>query len=180
MTERDPPPTAAPRGAGRAKRGRAGSPRTAARIAAVQALYQIEMSSAAPDTVIVEFRDHRLGEQGDGPAADVGLFSTLTAAASVRRGEIDQLIRGALAEGWALERLDSVVRALLRAGVCELIEFADVPARVVIDQYLDVAHAFLAGKETGFVNGVLDRLARQLRPQELGAAGASDAAKAKR
>jgi N utilization substance protein B len=181
MTERDSPPPAAPPDAARAKRSRAGgSPRTAARIAAVQALYQIEMSSAAPDAVIGEFRDHRLAEQGEGPAADVGLFSTLTAAASVHRGEIDQLIQGALAEGWALGRLDTVVRALLRAGVCELLEFADVPARVVIDQYLDVAHAFLAAKETGFVNGVLDRLARQLRPQELGAAGAPDAAKAKR
>ncbi len=184
MTVRDPSAPPAPDGVrdpAREKRGRrAGSPRTAARIAAVQALYQIEMSGAPADEVIAEFRAHRLSESDRQPAADVKLFSTLTAAASVRRADVDKLIAGALAEGWALERLDSVMRALLRAGVCELMEFTDVPARVVIDQYVDVAHAFLAAKETGFVNGVLDRLARALRPQELGAAGASDAAKAKR
>ena len=184
MTAPDPSAPPAPDGARdpmRAKRGRrAGSPRTAARIAAVQALYQIEMSGAPADEVIAEFRDHRLKESDQEPAADAKLFATLTAAASVRRSDVDRLITGALASGWALERLDSVMRAVLRAGVCELLEFADVPARVVIDQYVDVAHAFLADKETGFVNGVLDRLARELRPQELGAAGAPDAAKAKR
>lgn len=158
---------------------RGGSPRTVARIAAVQALYQIEMSGTPAADVIGEFRAHRLSG-GDGqPPADAKLFAALTAAASVRRTDIDRMISGALAAGWTLERLDSVMRALLRAGVCELLEFSDVPARVVIDQYLDVAHAFLAEKETGFVNGVLDRLARTLRPQELGA-GAPNAAKTKR
>lgn len=183
MTTRDPsaPPRDGVRDPAREKRARrAGSPRTAARIAAVQALYQIEMSGAAAPDVIAEFRGHRLAGSDQQPAADAKLFSTLTAAASVRRADIDALIAGALAEGWALPRLDSVMRALLRAGVCELLEFADVPARVVIDQYVDVAHAFLAEKETGFVNGVLDRLARTLRPQELGAAGAPDDAEAKR
>jgi transcription antitermination protein NusB len=165
----------------RPKHGRRpGSPRAAARIAAVQALYQIEMSGAPADEVIAEFRDHRLSGGEQQPAADARLFASLTAAASVRRADIDRLISGALATGWSLERLDSVMRALLRAGVCELLEFADVPARVVIDQYVEVAHAFLAEKETGFVNGVLDRLARTLRPQELGAAGAPDGGKAKR
>lgn len=184
MTSRDPPAPPASDGVrdpARPKRGRrGGSPRTAARVAAVQALYQIEMSGAPAADVIAEFRDHRLGEAEGRPAADARLFAELTAAASVRREDVDRLIAGALAEGWSLDRLDSVMRALLRAGVCELLEFTGVPARVVIDQYLDVAHAFLAGKETGFVNGVLDRLARQLRPQELGAAGAADAAKTKR
>ena len=184
MTTRDPSAPPAPDGARdpvRPKRGRgAGSPRTAARIAAVQALYQIEMSGTPAADVIAEFRDHRLKEPEQQPAPDVNLFASLTAAASVRRSDIDRLISGALASGWAIERLDSVMRALLRAGVCELLEFADVPARVVIDQYLDVAHACLAEKEIGFVNGVLDRLARELRPQELGAAGPPDAAKAKR
>lgn len=184
MTAPDPSPPPAPDG-GRdpmpAKRGRRpGSPRTAARVAAVQALYQIEMSGAPAADVIAEFRDHRLGGGDEQPPADARLFASLTAAAAVRRSDIDPLISGALASGWALERLDSVMRALLRAGVCELLEFTDVPARVVIDQYLDVAHAFLADKETGFVNGVLDRLARTLRSQELGAAGAPDADKEKR
>ena len=151
-----PPPAKA----GRTRRG--GSPRTAARIAAVQALYQTDMSGAPADQVIAEFREHRLGSD-----TDAELFSAITAAASVRRAEIDELIRSALAEGWTLERLDSVMRAVLRAGVCELLDFADVPARVAIDQYVDVAHAFLGAKETGFVNGVLDRLARRLRPDDV-------------
>ncbi len=154
-------------GTGRERGGR----RLAARIAAVQALYQIEQSKAPAADVIAEFKAHRLGADSEGRgAADPELFSAIAAGASVRREEIDALVKPALAEGWALDRLDAVMRALLRAGVCELLDFADVPARVVIDQYLEVAHAFLADKETGFVNGVLDRLARHLRPQEIGAA----------
>jgi N utilization substance protein B len=157
MTASDP--SAPPR----ARRGkRTASPRTGARIAAVQALYQIEMSSAAADQVIAEFREHRLGSD-----TDAELFANLTAATWVRRLEIDGLIKSALAEGWTIERLDAVMRALLRAGVCELLDFPDVPKAVVIDQYLEVAHAFLGQKETGFVNGLLDRLARRLRPQEV-------------
>ena len=140
----------------------AGSPRAAARLAAVQALYQIEFSRAPADQVIAEFREHRLGSD-----ADAELFAGLTAATWVRRAEIDGLIKPALAEGWTIERLDAVMRALLRAGVCELLDFADVPAPVVIDQYVELAHAFLGRKETGFVNGLLDRLARRLRPQEV-------------
>lgn len=156
MTASDPSAPA------RSKRGKRTSPRTAARIAAVQALYQIEMSSAAADQVIAEFREHRLGSD-----SDADLFANLTAATWVRRVEIDNLIRSALAEGWTIERLDAVMRALLRAGVCELLDFADVPVPVVIDQYVEVAHAFLGQKEKGFVNGLLDRLARRLRPQEV-------------
>lgn len=144
------------------------SPRTAARISAVQALYQIEMSGAPADEVIAEFRDHRLtGDPEQTERPDAKLFSAIAAAASVRRGEIDTLISSVLAEGWTLARLDAVTRALLRAGVAELLDFADVPARVAIDQYLEVAQVFLGVKEKGFVNGVLDRLARQLRPQEV-------------
>ncbi len=168
MTGRDPSTPPEPDGGGTPSRPRRQqSPRLAARIAAVQALYQIEMSARPADEVIAEFRDHRLGEADQRPPADAKLFATLTAAASVRRADIDRLISGALTAGWPLERLDSVMRAVLRAGTCELLEFADVPARVVIDQYLDVARAFLGDKERGFVNGVLDRLARELRPQEL-------------
>jgi N utilization substance protein B len=170
MTDQPPSAPAAGPGGGRRRSPRTAnsSPRTAARIFAVQALYQIEMSGAPADEVIAEFRDHRLTEdleQTEKPDAE--LFSAVAAAASVRRAEIDGLIRSALAEGWKLERLDAVMRALLRAGVAELLDFADVPARVAIDQYVDVSHAFLGDKETGFVNGVLDRLARQLRPQEV-------------
>lgn len=152
---------------------RKGGRRTAARVAAVQALYQIEMSAMPAVEVIAEFRAHRLdiaasgeGEAGD-DKPDKELFAAIAASASVRREEIDALIKSALADGWSLERLDAVMRALLRAGVCELLDFADVPARVIIDQYVDVAHAFLAAKEAGFINGMLDRLARRLRPSEV-------------
>jgi N utilization substance protein B len=152
---------------------RKGGRRTAARVAAVQALYQMEMSAMPAVDVIAEFRAHRLdiaaggeGEPGD-DKPDKELFAAIAASASVRREEIDGLIRSALADGWSIERLDAVMRALLRAGVCELLDFADVPARVIIDQYVDVAHAFLAAKEAGFINGMLDRLARRLRPSEV-------------
>ncbi len=152
-----------PRPAAKRKGGR----RTAARIAAVQALYQIEMSGAPAVDVIAEFKDHRLDIAEGGEKPDAELFAAIAASASVRREDVDGQIKSALAEGWAIERLDAVMRALLRAGVAELLDFSDVPARVIIDQYLDVAHAFLGEKEVGFVNGVLDRLARQLRPHEV-------------
>jgi N utilization substance protein B len=158
---------------------RKGGRRTAARVAAVQALYQIEMSAAPAVDVIAEFRAHRLdaaaggeGEAGDKP--DTELFAAIAASTSVRREEIDALIKSALADGWAIDRLDAVMRALLRAGVCELLDFADVPARVIIDQYVDVAHAFLAAKEAGFINGMLDRLARRLRPSEVKASSQNE------
>ena len=170
MTASDNLPPVAKTGA----KGRGGSPRAAARIAAVQALYQIDMSGLPADQVIAEFREHRLGSD-----TDAELFSAITAAASVRRAEIDELIRAVL-EGWTLERLDSVLRAVLRAGVCELLDFADVPTRVVIDQYLEVAHAFLGAKESGLVNGVLDRLARRLRPDDVKALPAHGAPESKK
>lgn len=156
---------------GAPKKGR----RSAARVAAVQALYQLDMSRADPGSVIAEFRDHRLGHGGKG-APDAEFFAALVARAAVRRDEIDALIRPALAEGWSLERLDAVMRALIRAGVAELIEDGDVPARVVIDEYVQVAHAFFAAREAGFANGILHRLAHSLRPAELSPAPAGGTA----
>lgn len=156
---------------GAARKGR----RTAARIAAVQALYQIDMSRADPGSVIAEFRDHRLGHAGKG-APDAEFFAAVVACAAVRQEEIDTHIRSGLAEGWKLERLDAVMRALLRAGVAELIEEGEVPARVVIDEYVQVAHAFFAAREAGFVNGILHRLAHSLRSAELVSAPAGGGA----
>ncbi len=151
---------------------RKGGRRTAARTIAVQALYQVEMSKGDVAEVIKEFRQHRLAEAGSGKdAPDAKLFAAIVATAWTRREEIDALIGPALAEDWKLERLDAVVRALLRAGVAELVDFADTPARVIIDEYLHVAHSFFPVRETGFVNGVLDRLARRLRSAEVGADG---------
>jgi N utilization substance protein B len=151
---------------------RKGARRTAARTLAVQALYQIEMRGADAAAVIREFREHRLAEAGSGKdAPDAKLFAALVAAAWTRREEIDALIAPALAADWKFERLDPVIRALLRAGVAELVDFADTHTRVIIDEYMHVAHSFFPARKTRFVNGVLDRLARQLRSIEVGADG---------
>ncbi|MGQ0662612.1 MAG: transcription antitermination factor NusB [Pseudomonadota bacterium] len=148
----------------RGARHPASGKRSRARLAAVQALYQIDLTGAAPGAVIEEFRLHRLAGQA---AADAALFADLVEGACATQADIDALLRSALAEGWTLERLESVLRAALRAGVYELMAHADVPARVAINEYVDIAHAFAVGRDVGFLNGVLDRLARRLRPGEL-------------
>jgi N utilization substance protein B len=147
-----------------------GRRRTAARLAAVQALYQIELAGAPAEGVIVEFVRHRIGRDIDDTRigdADPEFFATLVRGIDAQREELDRLISGALTPDWPLERLESVLRAILRAGAYELLASSDVPAAVVISEYLDIGHAFFAGKEPGMINGVLDRLARTLRPQEV-------------
>jgi N utilization substance protein B len=140
--------------------------RSAARLAAVQALYQAELGGEDADTVINEFVDHRLGKEIEGDRyldADEVFFRDLVAGAERRQGEIDTLISAALSSDWSLERLERIMRALLRAGAYELVARPDVPTKVVINEYVDVAHAFFGNKEPGFVNGVLDRLGRSAR-----------------
>ena len=140
--------------------------RRSARLAAVQALYQVEMNQADPAAVIAEFRDHRLGRDTDGEdygEADPQLFAELVRGVAERRDELDRLIAGTLAKGWAMERIERLARLTLELGVYELLARADVPTAVVIDEYVDLTHAFFAGAEPKFVNGVLDRLGRQLR-----------------
>ena len=147
-----------------------GRRRTAARLGAVQALYQIELAGAAPETVIAEFLRHRLGQEEEGEsfgAADRLFFAELVRGAAGRQDDLDRMITAALTPDWPLARLAAVLRAVLRLGAYELLAEAEVPATVVISEYLDVAHAFFAGKEPGLVNGVLDRLARTLRPEDL-------------
>ena len=147
-----------------------GSRRSAARLAAVQALYQAELTGAPVAEIVAEFVGYRLGREIDGAnyvEADPEFFADLVRGAIERREEIDGLITGALVEGWPLERLDSTLRAMLRAGTWELLARPDVPARVVITEYVDIAHAFFQGSKPGFVNGVLDRLGHVLRPGEL-------------
>lgn len=147
-----------------------GRRRTAARLAAVQALYQIEVSGASPANVVMEFLRHRLGQEGEGEtfgAADERLFAELVEGASARREELDRHIAAALTPDWPLERLEIILRAILRTGAYELLARLEVPARVAISEYIDIAHAFFAGKEPGLINGVLDRLARTLRPEGL-------------
>ena len=146
------------------------SRRGAARLSAVQALYQAEFAGAPVAEVVDEFVAHRLGREVEGVAfveADREFFTDLVLGASGWGKEIDGHITGALVEGWPLERLDSTLRAILRAGIYELMARPDVPARVVINEYVDVAHAFFHGPEPGLVNGVLDRLGHSLRPGEL-------------
>ena len=142
--------------------------RSAARLAAVQALYQHDMEGTPVARLLKEFHDHRLGATiGDAQyhRAERDFFDDIVTGASSRRGDIDALISGRLAEGWTLARLDRPMRAILRAGAYELIARPDVPVGSVISEYVDVAHAFYDKRESGFVNGLLDAIAKQARPQ---------------
>ncbi len=149
-------------------------PRTAARVAAVQALFQAEQAQLSAETVIDEFVRHRLGELpgGDGfedgriPDAHPPLFARIVRAATQKQDSIDAMIAEALTPDWPLQRLDPVLRAVIRAGAAELGMADGPPSRVVINEYLDVSHGFFHGDEPRMANGVLDRLARQLRPQD--------------
>ena len=140
--------------------------RSAARLAAVQALYQQEMEKTPLRVLLHEFHQHRLGATIDGveyAEAEVDFFDDLVRGADARRIELDELIAGRLAEGWSLARLDKPMKAILRAGAYELVARADVPAASVISEYVDVAKAFYDARETGFVNGLLDAIAKEVR-----------------
>ncbi|WP_260482800.1 transcription antitermination factor NusB [Sphingomicrobium flavum] len=140
--------------------------RSAARLAAVQALYQQEMEGTPTARLIHEFHEHRLGatiEDVTYAEAEVLFFDDIVAGVLARREEIDRKIQAKLAEGWNLERLDRPMRALLRAGTYELLARTDVPRASVIDEYVDVADAFYDKKEKGFVNGLLDAIAKDVR-----------------
>ncbi|MEZ5856384.1 MAG: transcription antitermination factor NusB [Hyphomicrobiaceae bacterium] len=146
-------------------------PRTAARLTAVQALYQMDIAGTDLNDVVAEFNALRFGGSAEDPVladADKDFFRSLVQGVVRRQREIDPMIDQQLAEGWRLTRIDSILRAILRAGVLELIERRDVPVRVVITEYINVAHAFLGNDEPRVVNGVLDKLARRLRVDELG------------
>ncbi len=144
--------------------------RRAARLAAVQAVYQMELTGIGAEEVIEEFIDHRFTRSLDIPAGqpDEEFFGDVVRGVPRLQKEIDRAVAGSLAANWKLQRIDSILRAILRAAGYELIARQDVPARVVIDQYLDVAHAFFDGDEPGFVNAVLDRMARRKRAAEFG------------
>ena len=140
--------------------------RSAARLAAVQALYQHEMESTPLPRLIKEFHDHRLGatiEDEQYHDAERDFFDDIVTGVDARRADLDALIAGRLAEGWTLERLDRPMRATLRAGAYELLARPDVPVGSVISEYVDVAHAFYDKRESGFVNGLLDAIAKEVR-----------------
>jgi len=141
--------------------------RSAARLASVQALYQQEMEGIPLARLLKEFHDHRLGatiEDAEYVEAERDFFDDLVSGVDARRADIDQAITAKLAVGWTLERLDRPMRAILRAGTYELIARPDVPVGSVISEYVDVAHAFYDKRESGFVNGLLDAVAKQVRP----------------
>ena len=140
--------------------------RSAARLAAVQALYQQEMEGTPVARLIHEFHNHRLGAtiEGDTYAeAEQSFFDDLVSGTDARREEIDGLIADRLAEGWSLERLDKPMKAILRVGAYELVARPDVPVATVISEYVDVADAFYDKREKGFVNGLLDAIAKTAR-----------------
>src|SRR4051812_36822327 len=144
--------------------------RSAARLGAVQALYQHEMEGTPLPRLLKEFHDHRLGatiEDQTYHEAEREFFDDIVLGTDARRGEIDALISERLAEGWTLERLDRPMRAILRAGAYELIARPDVPVGSVISEYVDVAHAFFDKRESGFVNGLLDAIAKEARSAQV-------------
>ena len=157
-------------------RAQAGRPRsrTASRVAAVQALFQSEQASENPETVIDQFIRHRLGdtaaehgyEDGRIPDAEVPLFAEIVRAAVRQQDTVDAMVAEALPSDWPLARIDPVLRALLRAAGAELSAIGGAPAKVVINEYLDIARGFFTGPEPGLANAVLDRLARSLRAAE--------------
>ncbi|MDR7229813.1 N utilization substance protein B [Caulobacter sp. BE264] len=141
-------------------------PRSVARLAAVQALYQMEVSGAGVDSVIREFGEHRFDRDVEGEqlaAADETFFADLARGVVANQNKIDQGIVKRLASGWRLERLDATARAVLRAGAFELMYRPDVPTEVVINEYVEIAKSFFEGPESGFINGALDAIARDAR-----------------
>lgn len=144
---------------------------SAARLAALQALYQMEVTGAPAALVVDEFLAHRLGEADreatGGRRTNAKMFAALVRGVAERREALDDSLRPLLAAGWSLERLEIVMRCLLRLGAYELVAAPEVPARVVVSEYVALAAAFFTGDEPAAVNAILDRLARKQRPGEL-------------
>jgi len=155
------------------KDARKANKRGAARLAAVQALYQMDLAGTGLNEILAEFEGHWLGQEVEGAQylpAEAAFFRDVVAGVVREQRELDPLIDDALTKSWPLKRLETVLRAALRAGAYELIHRTDVPARVVVAEYADVAAAFVERDETGMVNAVLDQLARRLRAAEFGRA----------
>ena len=146
------------------------SRRQAARLAAVQALYQWQEGEHAPAEIIEQFLNVRTGEAGEGGMrrdADRPLFKDVVEGTVAHKDELEQTVSAALAEDWTWKRIDRLVRAILLAGAYELLHRRDVPPRVAINEYVEIAHAFYDQGEPSFINSVLDRVARQARSAEL-------------
>jgi len=151
-----------------AKSERKANRRGAARLAAVQALYQMDIAATPLNDILAEFESHWLGREIEGSQylpAEAAFFREIVAGFVREQRRLDPIINAALSGGWPLKRVEALLRAILRAGAYELDHRQDVPVRVVVSEYVDVAHAFLDGDEAGMANAVLDELARKLRPE---------------
>jgi len=140
--------------------------RSVARLAAVQALYQQQMENTALTRLLDEFHMHRLGkeiEEDQYADAEVDFFDDIVTGVDARRDEIDELLQSKLADGWKIARLDKTMVQILRCGTYELLASADISKKIVISEYIDVAHAFFDDKEAKFVNGVLDSVGKAVR-----------------
>jgi transcription antitermination protein NusB len=143
--------------------------RGAARLSAVQALYQMDIAGTGVNDIMAEFEHHWIGREVEGAQylpAEAAFFRDIVGGVVREQRKLDPLIDTALAQGWPLKRIEAILRAVLRAGTYELGHRGDVPARVVVSEYVDVANAFVDQDETGMVNAVLDQIARQLRTAE--------------
>jgi N utilization substance protein B len=143
--------------------------RGAARLAAVQALYQMEIAGTGLNNILAEFESHWIGREVEGAQylpAEAAFFRDIVSGVVQEQRSTDPLIDEALARGWPLKRIEAILRAVLRAGAYELGYRNDVPARVVVSEYVDVANAFVDKDETGMINAVLDQLARHFRKDE--------------
>lgn len=142
--------------------------RSVARLNAVQAMYQISLTGDPASAVVIEFLEHRLGQDTDGilmKNADSTLFSTLVHGTAKDRSQIDEMVAGYLDKSWSLDRIQPLLLAILQTATYELMYGKDTPTAVILNEYLDVTRAFYDDKEVGFVNGVLDKLAHHIRPQ---------------
>jgi len=140
--------------------------RSVARLAAIQALYQMEAAQAGVDTVVAEFTAHRFERDLEGQTlavADEVFFAEIVRGIVAEQGGVDRAIARRLATGWKLDRIDATLRATLRAGAYELMHRPDVPTEVVIDEYVEITKSFFEGPEPGFVNGALDAIAHDER-----------------
>jgi N utilization substance protein B len=154
------------------KDGRQANRRGAARLAAVQALYQMDLAATPINEALAQFESHWIGREVEGEEylpAEAAHFRDVVRGVVEDQRKLDPMIDQALQKGWPLKRIETVLRAILRAGAYELDRKPDVPARVVVAEYVDVAHAFVDREETGMINAVLDQLARQLRAGEFAA-----------
>ena len=148
--------------------------RGAARLAAVQALYQMDVAGTPINEILAEFESHWIGREVEGEQylpAEAAFFRDIVSGVLREQRGLDPLIDTALSKGWPLKRIEALLRAVLRAGAYELHNRKDVPARVIVSEYVDVAHAFVEGDETGMINAVLDQLAREMRAGEFGGKG---------